>query len=78
MTQSIKTQIYPGTGGKVITPDTPFNLCRAVNCATAGLATVTFQDGSVAPVYLVQGWNPCSITNVASADLAAADLVAIY
>lgn len=78
MTQSIKTQIFSASGAKAITPDTAFNLCRAVLAGTGGAATCTFQDGSVATLTLIAGYNPIQITNIAASGLAAADLVALY
>lgn len=78
MTEQVKTSTFSATGAKVITPDTPFNACRAVLAGTGGAATCTFVDGSTAVCTLIAGYNPIQLTNVASADLAAADLVALY
>lgn len=78
MTQPVKTAINSATGAAAITPDTPFSVCRAVLAGTGGAATCTFQDTSVATLVLIAGYNPISITNIASSGLAADDLVALY
>jgi hypothetical protein len=78
MTEPIRTAVNSATGAIAITPGTAFNVCRAVLAGTGGAAACTFQDGSVATVTLIAGYNPISITNVAAAGLAAEDLVALY
>jgi len=78
MAQSpIHTTVFSATGGKAIVAGTPFDCCRAVNCATAGASTVTFADDSVVSYYFVQGNNPIQIKLVAGGG-AAAGLVALY
>jgi hypothetical protein len=49
-----------------------------VLAGTGGAAACTFQDGSTATLVLIAGYNPISVTNIASGGLAAADLVALY
>lgn len=73
-----RTETYSATGAAAIVAGTPFTSCRAVLAGTGGAATCTFKDGSVVTVALIAGYNPIQITNVASAGLAAADLVALY
>lgn len=78
MTQLIKTAVHSATGAQAITPGTAFPVCRAVLAGTGGAAACTFQDGSTATLVLVAGYNPISVTNIASGGLAASDLVALY
>jgi hypothetical protein len=70
--------IGPANRGVAIVMDTPFAECRAVNCATAGSATVTWPDNTTSTFYFTQGTNPISIINVASSGATAATLVALY
>ena len=67
----------PGVGGVAITPDTPFEECRAVNCDAAGVGTITWADGSITSWYFELGTNPISITNVAAGG-AQGNLIAVY
>jgi hypothetical protein len=77
MTQPINTATHTATGARAITKGTPFPVCRAVLAGTGGVATCTFQDGSIADLTLVAGYNPISITNIANTGSTAA-LVALY
>lgn len=76
MSQNMITR--PAVGGVAVSAGTPFTACRALNVTTEGAATVTFADGTSATVLLTKGYNPISITNVASAGLTAAGIVALY
>ena len=72
-------EIRCATGGKDITPGTPFDVCRAVNCETAGAAeSVTWADGSTSALYFIQGYNPVQLTNISASNLDASGLVALY
>lgn len=67
MAQShVNRNINSAVAGKAITPNTPFDPCIAVNCATAGASTVTWLDDSTSSYYFVQGINPIQIKNIAS------------
>ena len=67
MTQyPVSRNINPPSKGIAITPDTPFDPCNGVNCATAGASTVTWLDGTTSTFYFVQGTNALQITNIAS------------
>jgi hypothetical protein len=71
-------EVRSATGGKLITPGTPFNVCRAVNCAAEGAGTVTWADGSSTTYFFTAGTtNPIQITNVAGGG-AHGTLVALY
>jgi len=70
--------VRSAVGAVVVTAGTPFSPCRCLNVTTAGAATVTFADGTTASIYLIQGYNPISVTNVSAAGLAAAGIVALY
>jgi hypothetical protein len=75
--QPINRDVHSATGVKAITPGTPFAACRAVLAGTGGTAECTFIDGSSATLTLIAGYNPISITNIASGGTAD-DLVALY
>jgi len=67
----------PAVKGVAITPATPFTACRAVNCDSAGSATVTWFDGTTSTYYFELGNNPISIKNVAAGG-SQGNLVALY
>ncbi len=66
------------SGGKAITPGTPFDACVGVNCfTTAGVSTVTWLDGSTSTFYFNLGNNALQITNIAAGGTSAGFL-ALY
>lgn len=60
-----------------ITSDTPFPVCRALHVGTAGTATITCGDGTVATDFpLKDGLNPYEATKVVLGT--ASDVWAVY
>lgn len=71
-------ELHSATKGVAITADQDFPVCRAVNCDSAGSATVTWADGGTSTHYFSLGDNPIQITRVASAGKTAGNLEALY
>lgn len=69
----------PATKAVAIVADTPFDCCRAIWCGSAGAATITCADGTIATLFPLQvGLNPVGATLVASAGIVASNLWALY
>lgn len=78
MTQPIiNKSISAATKGIALSADTAFPPTRAVNCDSAGTATVTWSDGGTSSYYFRAGDNPVSITQFASGG-SAGNLVGLY
>ncbi len=69
----------PAVSVVAVTPGSAFQVCRALLVGTAGAATITCADSTVATLIPLQaGYNPIACTNVSATGLTASNIWALY